>query len=128
MLREGDDDQKKIIVSIAGFGGLGKTTLARAVYNEIKQDFDCRAFVSVSRNPDPNKLLKDMLYGLDKEGHPGANLDDIKHLIDLVRESLRKKRYVPSISSCVSKSFLLVVHIVHIVHAWPDCYIIRVNL
>nr|CAB3462707.1 unnamed protein product [Digitaria exilis] len=92
MLREENDDQKKRIVAIAGFGGLGKTTLAKAVYDEIKQDFDCTAFVSVSRNPDPNKLLKDILYGLNKEGHPGAKLDDIKNLIDLVRESLQKKR------------------------------------
>nr|CAB3462702.1 unnamed protein product [Digitaria exilis] len=91
MLTKGGDDQKKNIVSVAGFGGLGKTTLAKAVYDEIKNDFVCTAFVSVSRNPDTKKLLKDMLYELHKEGHPGENLDDIKHLIDLVRELLRNK-------------------------------------
>ena len=103
-LTRGDDDddhKERIVVSIAGFGGLGKATLARAVYDEIKQQFDCTAFVSVSRNPDAKKLLKDILYELHKGGeHPGANSDEIKHLIDLVRDFLRNKRYVPAISLC----------------------------
>ncbi|CAN6344018.1 unnamed protein product [Urochloa humidicola] len=64
MLSGGDDDQKKRIVSIAGFGGLGNTTLAKAVYDEIKKDFGCTAFVSVSRSVDAQKLLKDMLAHL----------------------------------------------------------------
>ncbi|KAG2630142.1 disease resistance protein RGA5-like [Panicum virgatum] len=93
-LTEGDGGQQKKIVSIAGFGGLGKTTLAKAVYDEIKGQFDCTCFVSVSRNPDAKKLLKDILYELHGGGHPGANLVEIKRLIDLVRDFLRNKRYL----------------------------------
>ncbi|OEL16256.1 Disease resistance protein RPP13 [Dichanthelium oligosanthes] len=94
MLTEGDGGQQKRIVSIAGFGGLGKTTLAKAVHDEIEGQFDCTAFVSVSRNPDAKKLLKDMLYQLDNVGHPGANFDELKHFIDLVRKFLKDKRYL----------------------------------
>ncbi|CAL4897517.1 unnamed protein product [Urochloa decumbens] len=96
MLTGGDDDQKKRIVSIAGFGGLGKTTLAKAVYDEIKKDFDCTAFVSVSRNVDTQKLLKDMLYQLDKNKFDDihSKMLDERLLIDEAIEFLKNKRYL----------------------------------
>ncbi|CAL4904870.1 unnamed protein product [Urochloa decumbens] len=96
MLTGGDDDQKKRIVSIAGFGGLGKTTLAKSVYDEIEVKFDCTAFVSVSRNVDTQKLLKDILYQLDKEtfGDIHSKMLDERLLINEATEFLNNKRYL----------------------------------
>uniref|UniRef100_A0ACD6AJJ7 Uncharacterized protein n=1 Tax=Avena sativa TaxID=4498 RepID=A0ACD6AJJ7_AVESA len=49
------------VLSIVGFGGLGKTTLANEVYRNISGHFDCRAFVSVSQKPDIKKIIKDII-------------------------------------------------------------------
>ncbi|KAG2559376.1 hypothetical protein PVAP13_8NG302562, partial [Panicum virgatum] len=97
-LTKGDDmsAQQQRVVSIVGFGGLGKTTLAKAVYDQLRVQFDCTAFVSVSQNPDLNKLLKNMLYELDKQKHANihSTMLEEKHLIDLAREFLENKRYL----------------------------------
>ncbi|KAF7099071.1 hypothetical protein CFC21_100757 [Triticum aestivum] len=66
-LVDGDVKSKQQLktLSIVGFGGLGKTSFAKAVYDKIRAQFSCGVFVSVSRNPDITKIFKKMLYGLD---------------------------------------------------------------
>ncbi|CAL4991218.1 unnamed protein product [Urochloa decumbens] len=80
------------IVSIVGFGGLGKTTLANAVYKKITAQFDCCAFVSVSQSPDLKKLYKGLLHDLGKNINE-ETLDE-RRLIELLREFLQDKRYL----------------------------------
>ncbi|KAF7033036.1 hypothetical protein CFC21_044161 [Triticum aestivum] len=98
MLIGGDDwlNHPLKVISIVGFGGLGKTTLAKAAYDKIKVQFDCSAFVSVSQNPDMRKILKDILFELDKNKY--ANIYNAvreeKHLIDELIEFLNNKRYL----------------------------------
>ncbi|CAL4991194.1 unnamed protein product [Urochloa decumbens] len=79
------------IVSIVGFGGLGKTTLANAVYKKIRAQFDCCAFVCVSQTPDMKKLYKSLLYDLGKRIND-ETLDE-RRLIEVLREFLQDKRY-----------------------------------
>ncbi|KAL6659386.1 hypothetical protein ACP70R_003426 [Stipagrostis hirtigluma subsp. patula] len=80
------------VVSIYGCGGLGKTTLANQVYQSIKSQYDCSsAFVSVSQNPNWIKILREIAKGV---GITANTLeDDVKQLIDKIREYLQDKRY-----------------------------------
>ena len=52
---------QRTVVSIVGFGGLGKTTLANQVFQKVRSQFDCTAFVSMTRSPNVNKILSDTL-------------------------------------------------------------------
>ncbi|VAH00675.1 unnamed protein product [Triticum turgidum subsp. durum] len=92
---EGDDASNKRLkkVSIVGFGGLGKTTLARAVYDKIKGDFDCRAFVPVGQTPDMKKVLRDILIDLGNS-HSDLAILDANQLIKKIHEFLENKRYL----------------------------------
>ncbi|VAH40300.1 unnamed protein product [Triticum turgidum subsp. durum] len=95
-LLSGGDDMSKTtlkIVSVVGFGGLGKTTLVKTVYDKIKEDFHCRAFVSVGRNGTAKKVLVDILLALKiYESH--FTIFNETQLIDEVRERLKNKRYL----------------------------------
>ncbi|KAM0835954.1 hypothetical protein ACQ4PT_062626 [Festuca glaucescens] len=95
LLSEGDSvSTKKLkIVSVVGFGGLGKTTLVKTVYDKIKGGFDCSAFVPVGRNADANKVFIDILLDLGMyESH--LTMLDERQLINKLRERLENKRYL----------------------------------
>ncbi|OEL23024.1 hypothetical protein BAE44_0015957 [Dichanthelium oligosanthes] len=94
-LRQKYEGLKLQTVSIVGFGGLGKTTLAKAGYDRVKEQFDCGAFVSVSRNPDITRIFKTMLYDLDENKYADINeaVRDQKQLTDQLRGFLQDKRY-----------------------------------
>jgi hypothetical protein len=87
-----DSQQKLKVVSIVGFGGLGKTTLAKQVYDQIGGQFDCKAFVSVSQRPDVKTLLigLQLKLGMGESSHSR----DLQDIIDYLREYLKHKRYI----------------------------------
>ncbi|KAF6993737.1 hypothetical protein CFC21_010582 [Triticum aestivum] len=79
------------VLSIVGSGGLGKTTLAKQVYHALESQFSCAAFVSVSRNPDMRKILRDIAQGVGFTDSPPD--DDVQQLISKLRQHLKDERY-----------------------------------
>ncbi|CAL5012341.1 unnamed protein product [Urochloa decumbens] len=82
------------VVSIVGVGGLGKTTLANQVYQELRGQFGCHAFVSVTRNPNIRNVLKNILYQVSYETYSNIEAWDIQLLISELIESIKGSRYL----------------------------------
>ncbi|KAM0903000.1 hypothetical protein ACQ4PT_018949 [Festuca glaucescens] len=56
-----EDIPQLLAISIVGFGGLGKTTLAMTAYQTASASFQCRAFVTVSQKFDVKAIIRDIL-------------------------------------------------------------------
>ncbi|KAF8016433.1 hypothetical protein BT93_H1828 [Corymbia citriodora subsp. variegata] len=80
-------------VSIVGKGGLGKTALARLVYNdgEVEKHFDLKMWVSVSDVFDVKLIIKEILKSANCQDHENKPLDQLQRLL---RETLGKKKYL----------------------------------
>ncbi|KAF7092320.1 hypothetical protein CFC21_094817 [Triticum aestivum] len=93
-----DDDgcattqQQPKIVSITGPGGMGKTTLANQVYQEIKGQFECCAFLSVSRSPDMMNILRTILSEVSGQGYSSTKAGSVQILISKINDFLLNKR------------------------------------
>ncbi|KAJ1261764.1 hypothetical protein BS78_09G055900, partial [Paspalum vaginatum] len=87
-------DKKMKMASVVGVGGLGKTTLAKAVYDHVKLRFQHGAFVPVGQNPDVEKVLRNVLIDLDKHKYRNSDMMmlDEKQLMDELIEFVTEKR------------------------------------
>ncbi|XP_037480099.1 disease resistance protein RGA5-like isoform X2 [Triticum dicoccoides] len=112
---EGASEQKVRLVSIVGPPGMGKTTLANAVYQKLEEQYDCTAFVSVSLHPDVKNILSSILrqvtskiiddpddkdkdkrlHHKERPKHYGNTATwSEKEVIDKIRHALEKRRYL----------------------------------
>ncbi|XP_038972142.1 LOW QUALITY PROTEIN: disease resistance protein RGA2-like [Phoenix dactylifera] len=90
----GSDKDKNIsILSIVGLGGVGKTALARLVYNneKIKEKFKLRMWVCVGQNFDVKVILRAMIEQLPNEKSSSSILETMSLLL---QEKLREKRFL----------------------------------
>ncbi|KAF4366800.1 hypothetical protein G4B88_018223 [Cannabis sativa] len=89
-----DGPSTRSVISLVGEGGIGKTTLARNVYNAeyVRQHFECFAWITVSQSYDLEKVLYTMKNQICpmKEEHIGS----MEGVMDLLRKHLQTMRYV----------------------------------
>jgi hypothetical protein len=89
----GTSEKDPKIVSIVGFGGLGKTTLAKALYDKLSKSYKCQGFVPVGQNQGAKKVLRDIISQLDIELYKAAVTLDEWQLINQLKKFLAGKRY-----------------------------------
>ncbi|KAL5569445.1 hypothetical protein UlMin_026020 [Ulmus minor] len=114
-----EEDQLRV-VSIVGMGGLGKTTLAKKVYNDVgvKRHFDISAWVCISQQYFVKEVLIEINLqvgferknlGGDKSKHPHTKKEFLteksnerellkrfeeQELIGLIEDELKEKKYL----------------------------------
>ncbi|KAF3455926.1 hypothetical protein FNV43_RR00569 [Rhamnella rubrinervis] len=96
-----DQQSQRTVISVVGMGGLGKTTLAKQVYDSVKDNFDCHARIAVSQSYQED-LLKNIIKKFCK-GREGAEREepipegieamDEEAFTHTLREYLCQKRY-----------------------------------
>jgi adenylylsulfate kinase-like enzyme len=77
---EGGPVHQLMVLSIVGFGGLGKTTLANEIYRKLEGKFQCRAFVSASQKPNVRKILRTILSQVGFKPPEHTNIEIGKRL------------------------------------------------
>ncbi|GAB4830248.1 hypothetical protein Ancab_019888 [Ancistrocladus abbreviatus] len=79
------------VIAIVGMGGLGKTTLAQLVYNDVrvKESFGLRSWISVSDVFDVVRVTKAILEAITDQL---CEMQDLERLQVKLKEELKKKR------------------------------------
>lgn len=110
-------EDRLCVVSVVGMGGLGKTTLAKLVYNssDVKGHFDCCAWVFISQQFTVRDVLFEILVQIGFDDIAKKNLEELKKdkellekmqkretikafeehkLIELIKNELKGKRFL----------------------------------
>ncbi|CAO2142319.1 unnamed protein product [Urochloa humidicola] len=88
------DDENELqvkVVSILGVEGIGKSTLGQELWHILGQEFECQAFVQLSKKPDMRMILRSIL--LQVRPHQPPEACHVPNLIHKISKHLQDKRY-----------------------------------
>ncbi|KAK6776763.1 hypothetical protein RDI58_027764 [Solanum bulbocastanum] len=95
LLSEDASGKNLTVVPIVGMGGLGKTTLAKAVYNDerVKNHFGLKAWYCVSEGYDALRITKGLLQEIDKFDSKDV-YNNLNKLLVKLKESLKGEKFL----------------------------------
>ncbi|XP_034681422.1 disease resistance protein RPP13-like isoform X1 [Vitis riparia] len=108
-------DQRRRVISLVGMGGIGKTTLAKKVYNheKIEEHFpDCRAWIYVSQDCRPREVYMQIINQVSAPTKVQAEMIEKygeNELGDFLHDYLKEKRYLIALDdvwSCADWDFI----------------------
>ncbi|KAL5708348.1 hypothetical protein ACHQM5_019151 [Ranunculus cassubicifolius] len=93
LMKEGE---RLRVVSICGMGGLGKTTLAKRVYNHknVRNHFDCYAWTFISQECRPNNVLQEILRQVSNLSADERGKMTEVEVVEKLSGILEEKRYL----------------------------------
>ncbi|GMN67566.1 hypothetical protein TIFTF001_036625 [Ficus carica] len=91
-------ENRRCVVSVVGMGGLGKTTLAKKVYNgaDVKKHFECCAWVFLSQQYVIKEVLSEILIQVGfQSDHPNRrNFEGQKYTKEFLEERKSKREFL----------------------------------
>lgn len=93
LVLEAGDEEEISIIPIVGLGGLGKTTIAKLVYNDdrVKAAFNLQAWVYVSQKFDLGSIGKSLI----KEAKESCqNMDNLQDVSQKLEQILKYKKFL----------------------------------
>ncbi|GLT63024.1 hypothetical protein SLA2020_356190 [Shorea laevis] len=104
VLNDESKDEPYSVIPIVGMGGLGKTTLARLVYNDekLKGMFGLKAWVCISEEFDVSRITRSIL-----EQVTGQNFDlqDLSSLQDRLKEKFSGQKFLLVLDDIWNKKY-----------------------